>query len=125
VKLKEVEVGKTYAAKISERVVPVTIVSTNSYGGWNGRNERTGRSVRIRGAAKLRFELVKDGKLATGNDRWRRADRLPKPIPKSEGQLKLTGFWTDDNSVPPNHPVPLPTPEELERLNNRKPGEVW
>ena len=57
---KDVEVGATYAVKVSERIVPVTITSVSVYGGWNGRNEKTGRDVRIRGAQKLRFRCARN-----------------------------------------------------------------
>jgi len=59
----EVKIGATYAVKVSERLVPVTITGVSVYGGWYGRNERTGREVRIRGAQRLRFRVVReDGK---------------------------------------------------------------
>lgn len=51
---KDVELGKTYIVKVSGHLVPVTLTSTEEYGGWWGRNERTGREIRIKSAAKLR-----------------------------------------------------------------------
>ena len=54
----EVDLGKTYAAKISGRLVPVTILNENRYGGWSAKNKVTGREVRIKSAQKLRFELI-------------------------------------------------------------------
>lgn len=54
----EVEVGKVYAAKVSDRIVPVRLDSINPAGGWNATNLRTDRQVRIRSAAKLRFQVV-------------------------------------------------------------------
>lgn len=65
--LADVKVGKTYAAKISERIVPITLVQSSVYGGWSARNERTGRGVRIRSAQKLRFEVAR-----SEDGRWRR-----------------------------------------------------
>ncbi|MCW5982704.1 MAG: hypothetical protein KIT09_31740 [Bryobacteraceae bacterium] len=44
----------TYVVKVSGRLAPVKILRESPYGGWVGRNERTGREVRIRSAAKLR-----------------------------------------------------------------------
>lgn len=65
---REVKIGRTYAAKVSARIVPVTLLDESRYGGWNARNESTGRDVRIKSAAKLRFEVTR------GDDgRWRRA----------------------------------------------------
>lgn len=50
----EIEVGKTYAAKVSNRIVPVRIDAVSEWGGWNGTNMNTGRLIRIRGAQRLR-----------------------------------------------------------------------
>ena len=59
-KAKEVEVGKVYAVKVSGRIVPVKILGTSPYGGWSGKNMRTGRVVHIRTAGKLRGEWNKE-----------------------------------------------------------------
>jgi hypothetical protein len=64
----QVSVGKTYAVKVSDRIVPVTLTEESPYGGWNGRNEATGRTVRIRTAARLRFEAVRGE-----SGKWRKA----------------------------------------------------
>lgn len=53
-KKKDVKVGGKYIAKISGYLVPVKIISESPYGGWVGKNPRTGREVRIKTAAKLR-----------------------------------------------------------------------
>jgi len=56
----EIEIGKTYAARVSGKIAPVTII--HDYPGykrnqWLGRNEHTGREVFIRSAARLRFPM--------------------------------------------------------------------
>lgn len=56
-KLKEIQVGRTYASKVSNVLTAVTILEVSRYGGWIGRNERTGREVRIRSAQRLQFEV--------------------------------------------------------------------
>lgn len=50
----DIVVGQTYIVKVSGRLTSVALESISPYGGWNGRNTRTGREVRIRTAAKLR-----------------------------------------------------------------------
>ena len=55
-KKRDVRIGATYSAKISGRVVPVTLLEVAG-SGWKARNETTGRVVRIKSAAKLREEL--------------------------------------------------------------------
>lgn len=51
---KDVQIGNTYAAKVSGRIARVRIDSESRYGGWNGTNIDTGRAVRIKSAARLR-----------------------------------------------------------------------
>lgn len=50
-------IGQRYEAKVSGSLVPVRIVRESSYGGWDATNERTGRTVRIRSAQRLRRAL--------------------------------------------------------------------
>lgn len=57
----EVKIGATYAAKVSNAIVPVRIVRVSPYGGWEAVNERTGRAVRIKSAARLRCTLERSG----------------------------------------------------------------
>jgi hypothetical protein len=57
VKKADVKIGKTYVVKVSGKLQPVRITRESPYGGWVGRNEKTGREVRIRGAGRLRQEL--------------------------------------------------------------------
>ena len=53
-KKKEIEVGGTYIAKVSNCLVPVRIRGESPYGGWDAVNTVTGRAVRIRSAQRLR-----------------------------------------------------------------------
>jgi hypothetical protein len=65
-KKRDVVLGQVYAVKVSGRI------AESRHGGWIGRNEQTGREIRIRSAAKLRARLEKiDGK-------WRPAAE-PRP----------------------------------------------
>lgn len=59
-KKKDVQIRGVYWAKISNRMVPVEILTESIYGGWNARNWTTSRMVRIKSAAKLRRELTLD-----------------------------------------------------------------
>lgn len=54
----QIEIGKVYAAKVSGKIAPVVITGISQYGGWNARSKATGREIRIRSAAKLRYEMV-------------------------------------------------------------------
>jgi hypothetical protein len=60
----EVQVGATYAAKVSGRLVPVTVLQAGAGRAWIARNETTGRILRLRTAARLRFRVDR------GSDGW-------------------------------------------------------
>jgi len=53
--------GRTYAAKVSGQIVPVRIERPSPYGGWVGRNLRTGREVHVRSPQRLRYEITRTG----------------------------------------------------------------
>lgn len=50
----EVQVGATYTAKVSGTIQEVRITGLSTYGGWDARNVKTGRAIRIKGAQRLR-----------------------------------------------------------------------
>ncbi len=50
----QVKTGRTYVAKVSDRLVTVRIDSTHSRGGWNATNTATGKRIRIKSAQRLR-----------------------------------------------------------------------
>jgi hypothetical protein len=50
----EVEIGESYEAKVSGRIATVTITSVCHYGGWYAKNMATGKTIRIKGAQRLR-----------------------------------------------------------------------
>lgn len=56
-KKKHVELGATYAAKVSGKLARVRIERESPHGGWEATNVDTGRSVRIRSAQRLRRAL--------------------------------------------------------------------
>lgn len=57
-KKKDVVLGRTYAAKVSGKLVQVRLDRESPYGGWDGANLTTGRAVRIKTAARLRAEVA-------------------------------------------------------------------
>ncbi len=50
----QVQIGQTYHAKITDKVVPVRIDAEHKSGGWHGTNMTTNRKVHIKTAQKLR-----------------------------------------------------------------------
>ena len=59
----DIEIGKTYAARISGSIIPVRILRESRFGGWDGRHARTDRQVRIKTAGKLRWEIEDTGRI--------------------------------------------------------------
>ena len=88
-KKRDVVLNQVYAVKVSGRIQPVRLIAISPYGGWLGRNERTGREIRIRSAAKLRARLEMHG------DRWQVAAHPPRQPAAQADQQALT-----DHGVP-------------------------
>lgn len=58
---KEVVLGRHYAIKHDGRLSVIRIDGPYPYGnGWNATKLKTGRTIRIKSATKLRFEVVQD-----------------------------------------------------------------
>lgn len=56
---KQIKIGNSYRAKVSNVIVTVRILREASYGsGWVALNLKTNREVRIKSAAKLRSEVA-------------------------------------------------------------------
>jgi hypothetical protein len=56
-KKRDVILGQVYAVKVSGRLQQVRVEAQSPHGGWVGRNLHTGRAVRIRSAARLRYPI--------------------------------------------------------------------
>ena len=50
----DITIGKTYTAKVSDKVVPVRIEREHPSGGWDATNTVTGKTIRIKSAQRLR-----------------------------------------------------------------------
>jgi hypothetical protein len=83
-KKQDVVLGQVYAVKVSGRIQPVRVIAESPYGGWVGRNEQTGREIRIRSAAKLRARLEKTGAS------WKLARNRQNPQVQQQSQRELT-----------------------------------
>jgi hypothetical protein len=88
-KKRAVVLGQVYAVKVSGRVQPVRLIAESQYGGWVGRNEQTGREIRVRTAGKLRARLEQNG------ERWRLASNSAAAPIDQQRQQELT-----DQGVP-------------------------
>lgn len=61
----EVQLGGTYTAKVSNKVVSVRIDAVNRHGGWSATNLMTGKTIRIKSAQRLRKRLEEAASVAT------------------------------------------------------------
>ena len=50
----DIEIGKTYVVKVSGILAPVRITGESRYGGWDGVNTKTNRTIRIKSAQRIR-----------------------------------------------------------------------
>lgn len=61
-KARDVKIGAVYAVKVSGKIQPVKILEKHKYSvAWYGRNLNTQREVYIKSAAKLRYEIPRQG----------------------------------------------------------------
>ena len=72
----EIVMDHIYIAKVAGKLAPVRIVAAHPAGGWVGRNERTGREVRIRSAARSRHPKSPSTRSCVCNARRLQAVRL-------------------------------------------------
>jgi hypothetical protein len=52
--LKDVQIGGTYKAKVTDKVVTIRLDAENPHGGWDATNLATGKKVRVKSAQRLR-----------------------------------------------------------------------
>ncbi len=56
-KKSEVKIGGVYIAKVTNKLVQVRIDAVSKYGGWDGTNLASKKSIRVRSATRLRSEV--------------------------------------------------------------------
>ncbi len=54
----EIAFGKHYVALVSGQLAIIRIVGSSPFGGWSAENVKTKRSVRVRSAQRLRYEVI-------------------------------------------------------------------
>jgi hypothetical protein len=99
-KKNEVEIGKVYAAKVTNRIVQVRIHGESRYGGWDVTNLVTGKRVRIHSAQRLRAGI---GDSAATGDKVGRGKRKAKAA--DEPQPAPTSSPTAEDVATPETPV--------------------
>jgi hypothetical protein len=82
-KKSEVNIGRVYTAKVTNKVVQVRSDAESRYGGWDATNLATGKKVRIQSAQRLRAAVGGDGAPA-GGKKGKGAKREPRPRPRPD-----------------------------------------
>lgn len=54
-KQNDVQVGREYVAKVSDKMTTVKIIGESRHGGWDAVNTATGKNVSIKNASRLRY----------------------------------------------------------------------
>ncbi len=79
----QIELGGTYLATVTDKVVSVRLEAANPHGGWDATNLATGKKVRIKSAQRLR------GPAPQRNIDARAAD--PDRVPQTEAMNEAKG----------------------------------
>ena len=81
-KMNEVQIGGTYQANVSNKLVTGRIDSAVKHGGWLATNLETGKQVRIKTAQRFRKPM---GKTQKANK--------PATPPSSTSSTRAAAFW--------------------------------
>jgi len=54
----DVQIGAMYLVKVADNLVPVKLIREHSSGGWEGVSAKTGKTIRIKSAQRLRRRLA-------------------------------------------------------------------
>lgn len=100
----EVAIGRTYLAKVSDKVVPVRIDAEHPRQGWFATNQVTGKRVHIKSAQRLRREVGRNGT-------QQRTDAPPESTPADAPVAETTSAIAADPNATPATDRPVPTPE--------------
>ena len=109
----DVQTGATYLVKVAGNLVPVKITREHDGGGWVGTSVKTGKTIRIKSAQRLRKclddaapvaakanEATKDAKPAAERDTGERgatgANREAKPMSLLDAAAHLLSLGTGD-----------------------------
>ena len=90
----DVQTGATYLVKVAGNLVPVKITREHDNGGWEGTSVKTGKTIRIKTAQRLRKPL---DDTAHGAKSAAKATKDAKPAAERDtGERDATGGDTDN-----------------------------
>ncbi len=127
-KQEQVKIGNVYAAKITDKVVPVRIdsvcisLSTGKHGGWEGTNLATNKKVRIKSPRKLRKQItVPDGASSGGAAASGAASASGGPVKKKLTAAERRARLAASNAKPKaDKAKPSKTPAKADKPATKK-----
>jgi hypothetical protein len=95
----DVQTGATYLVKVAGNLVPVKITREHDNGGWEGRSVKTGKTIRIKTAQRLRKPLDDTAPVAA---RAKVATKDATATPdRDTGERAATGGQRDGDEAKP------------------------
>jgi len=94
-KKNDVQINATYLVKVAGNLVPVKITSEHPSGGWEGTSAKTGKTIRIKSAQRLRKRL---DDAATDATKTQDATKDAKAEPDILDLIIDRELWTIDNA---------------------------
>jgi len=86
VKKQQIVVGQTYLCKVGRQVTEVRVTGESRFGGWDAVNVKTGRSVRIKSAQRLRAAVRQGEGPAQGARGAKKAAKATKATKAAAGR---------------------------------------
>ena len=136
---KDVKLGNVYVVKVGDRLCQVKVHSKSRFGGWDGMNLATGRQVRIKTAARLRYEVTKAEPMVASRPVvgaepvWSEVYRFKTDMAKAAVAVEPAAVAVEPAAVavepktepvvePKTEPAPEPAAEEIDWIAA---GERW
>ncbi|MBN2583204.1 MAG: winged helix-turn-helix domain-containing protein [Planctomycetes bacterium] len=93
----DVKVGATYLVKVAGNLVPVKIDREHDRGGWEGTSAKSGKTIRIKSAQRLRKRLADAAPVAA--EPAKATQETKKTPGRDTGQRAATGGKRDDKTM--------------------------
>ncbi len=111
----EVAIGRTYMAKVSDKVVPVRIDTEHPRQGWFGTNQVTNKRIHIKSAQRLRSEVGRNETAAVGPTEADSTPDVATRAPETPTEPEPAAIPEGQQATPAPEPT-RPAPSYDERL---------
>ena len=95
----DIQIGATYLIKVASNLVPVRIDRKHDNGGWVGTSVKTGKTIRIKSAQRLR-KCLDDAAPVAAKDKEATKDAKVEPE-RDTGERGATGGQRDASETKP------------------------